>query len=844
MGMSEELSLNGEWELRKLDEQDVVYTTHVPGSVFSTLISEGVLPDPAYRENESVVLAFADNDFHLRKTFEVEAAFLEHEKIELVFEGIDTLSRVYLNGMLLAETDNMHRTYRLDVLDQLQTGENELVVELYSPTYYVAEKQKAVPLHNPDQSVMGYGHLRKASYMFGWDWGPKVPDFGLWKPVTLKAYDTAQLHDVRIQQKHAEGHVELEVEVTFEKWGDGPFSLDVLLSNPEGKPLSSSRLAWQGAGGEDPNTPSVQQLHFLIEDPELWWPVGYGEQPLYQVQASLIQGSQVLDEKSYKIGLREIQLLQKQDEASESFTQGEPGESFTFVVNQLPIFLKGANYIPEENLLDRYSHEKTEDLIRSSIAANMNVIRVWGGGFYPYDNFMELCDQYGVLVWMDFMFGCSTYPGDPAFLRNVREEVKDNVRRLRHHASLLLWCGNNEVEEAMVYWGWHPSDELKEAYLQIFENDIPLLLKSLDPETPYWPSSPSTGGNFVDPRRGNRGDAHYWEVYNGEAPFENYLDQHFRFVSEFGFQSFPSLETLNAVIEPEDHNIFSPVMESHQKKSGGNRIILNYIADHYRYPNDFESLLYISQLLQAEAIKTGVEHWRRERGYCMGTIYWQLNDVWPGPSWSSIDYAHRWKALHYYAKRFYEPVLLSLKPEGHSVTFFVTNDTQEGLEGTVHWTLRTNTEILESGFQQIVVSGGSVERGASLDFSDALKTTEAARSTYLTYELEVKGEKVSRGTHLFVKPKHFTFVDPVLNVVVDESEDGEAYLFELRSEAFAKGVELKIEDEIVVFSDNFIDLSAGEPQVVLLEKVQLKSVRDLDGLVEKLHVRSYYDACY
>jgi beta-mannosidase len=832
--MSEQLSLNGAWELRRLDQQEVVYSTQVPGSVFSTLISEGVLPDPAYRENESIVLAYADNDFQLRKAFDVEEDFLKHDKVELVFEGIDTLSRLYLNGMLIAETDNMHRTYRLDVHDQLQAGENELVVKLFSPTHYVAEKHKTYPLHNPDQSVMGYGHLRKASYMFGWDWGPKVPDFGLWKPVTLRAYNTAQLHDVRVQQKHAAGQVDLEVEVTFEKWGEGPFSLEVLLSNPVGKPLSSSRLAWQGAGGEEPNA-AVQQLHFVIEDPELWWPVGYGDQPLYQVQTSLVQGSEVLDSKTFKVGLREIKLLQAQD---------EQGESFTFVVNQLPIFLKGANYIPEENLLDRYTHEKTENLIRSSVAANMNVIRVWGGGFYPHDNFMELCDQYGVLVWMDFMFGCSTYPGDQAFLLNVQEEVKDNVRRLRHHASLLLWCGNNEVEEAMVYWGWNPSEELKTAYLQIFEKDMPLLLKELDPQTPYWPSSPSTGGNFVDPRMANRGDAHYWEVYNGEAPFEKYLDQHFRFVSEFGFQSFPSIETLSTVTEPKDRNIFSPVMESHQKKGGGNRIILNYIAEHYRYPNDFDSLLYISQLLQAEAIKTGVEHWRRERGYCMGTIYWQLNDVWPGPSWSSMDYYHRWKALHYYAKRFYQPLLLSVHPDANQVTFFVTNDTRAEVQGTIKWTLRTNTEIVESGVHQMVVSGGAVESVVPLDFSEALNTTEKARSTYLVFELEVDGEKVSGGTHLFVKPKHFAFADPALSVVVEESEDGEAFLLELSSEALAKGVEIKIDDEIVVLSDNFIDLSAGDPQVLTIEKAQLKNIQDLDDLVEKLNVRSYYDACY
>ena len=375
----------------------------------------------------------------------------------------------------------------------------------------------------------------------------------------------------------------------------------------------------------------------------------------------------------------------------------------------------GANYIPEDNLLARTSFEKTEKLLKDSVEANFNMVRIWGGGHYPEDYFFDLCDRLGLIVWQDFMFACSAYQLTDEFLDTVKKEAVDNIKRLRHHASLGIWCGNNEVEEGWVYWGWPQDPKRKTDYIKLFEFILPDIVKEHDPETFYWSSSPSSGGGFDEPRDPNRGDMHYWEVWHGLKPFTEYRKYFFRFCSEFGFQSFPALKTVESFTLPEDRNIFSHVMESHQKNSGANGKILYYLSENFLYPKDFDSLLYASQLLQAEAIKYGVEHWRRNRGRCMGSLYWQLNDCWPVASWSSIDSFGRWKALHYFAKKFYSPILLSIEEEGKTASIHVTNETMQDVQGLIEWKLRTNTsEVLKEGLAEINVEKLSARKGVEL----------------------------------------------------------------------------------------------------------------------------------
>ena len=487
--------------------------------------------------------------------------------------------------------------------------------------------------------MKGNGALRKAHYMFGWDWGPQLPDAGIFRSVYLSGFSIARLDDVRIRQEHGAGGVKLSVESSVRKLSEsdtaGSGMLVCKITAPDGTVLTVEKEVGIN-----------ETIEALIEAPQLWWPNGYGAQPLYTVRVELRMSDSVLDVWERTIGLRTVTVCTDADEW---------GNQFAFVVNGQKIFAMGANYIPEDNLLGHLSEERSERLIRDCARANFNCIRIWGGGYYPEDYVYDACDRYGILVWQDLMFACNVYDLNDEFEANILAETADNVKRIRHHACLGLWCGNNEME-----WGWRDWGRLeghrpkyKADYTKIFEMLLPRLVKQVDDQTYYWLSSPSSGGSFDDPNDFNRGDNHYWEVWHSNKPFTEYRDFYFRFCSEFGFQSFPGKKTLDSFSLPEDQNIFSEVMESHQKNGLANTKIFSYISGYYKYPKDMESIAYISQILQLKAIQYGVEHWRRNWGRCMGSIYWQLNDCWPVASWASIDYYGRWKALHYGAKRFY-----------------------------------------------------------------------------------------------------------------------------------------------------------------------------------------------
>ncbi|SFL53485.1 beta-mannosidase [Gracilibacillus orientalis] len=810
------VNFNDSWTMKDLQTKKE-FDVKLPASVMNALLDAKEIDDPFYRDNEDQALEVAKKDYLFYKTFEVDQTLLTHEEITITFHGIDTISEISLNGHRLATTENMHRIYEWNVKPFLVEGENVIQVMLFSPLKYIEEKQANDRLAGVHHAVDGYQHVRKAHSMYGWDWGPKIPDLGLWRDVELKAWNDNRLEDIHIRQIHESNQVQVMVDVTVENEVDKN-ETTILLKDPDGHTVSHEIVHQQ----------QTEQVLFEIENPQRWWPAGYGEQSLYTVEVLLKKDGEQIDSLIKRIGLRTIEVKHEADEW---------GKSFEFIVNGYPIFMKGANYIPEDNLLPRTSKERTERLIQDSVAAHFNMIRVWGGGHYPEDYFYDLCDQYGIVVWQDFMYACSVYRLTDQFEQNVRQEAIDQIKRIRYHASLGIWCGNNEVEEAMEHWGWPKKADWRRDYIKLFEIILPEIVAEYDPQTFYWSSSPSSGGGFDAPRDPNIGDVHYWEVWHGQKPFTDYRNYYFRFCSEFGFQSFPSMKTIESFTKPEDRNIFSRVMEKHQKNDDANGMILYYLSENFLYPKNFDALLYTSQLLQAEAIKYGVEHWRRNLGRCMGSLYWQLNDCWPVASWSSLDYYGRWKALHYYTKKFYDPILLSIEEGEKDASIYVTNDHLEAINGRIEWKLRDNqSNIIREDRLDIDVDALSAKSCQYLDFADLINN-ETKYQTYLEATLYIDGQVYSSTTVIFAKTKHFEFLNPQLRVTVAESD--EQFLISVSATSYTKYVELQLEQDVVL-SDNFFDLSANEPKIVTIDKNNLTQSLTKADLEKTLNIRSVY----
>lgn len=673
--------LNQNWTMRCVEDlqwQEAI----VPGTVYTDLLRNGNMENPYWKDNEDAICSLMEKDYEYQCTFQGEETS-ELSSVFLRFEGLDTVADIYLNNVHLGNAESMHRIWEYSVKDILLSGENTLKVVFHSPLKFIAEAYKKYGNIGNDDTYEGFMHLRKAHYMFGWDWGAHLPDAGIFRPVFLCSVSHGRIDSVYIRQCHEENKCTLKFEGDCIRETPGEYQWRVLVTAPDGQKYETA-LSAEGEG------------QLVIEDPELWWPNGLGDQPLYQVEAQLLYEGNVEDTWKKRIGLRTMTMQRKKDQY---------GESFAHEVNGKAFFAMGADYIPEEHLLGRRSEEKTRKLLEDCKLANFNVIRVWGGGFYPDDWFFDICDELGLVVWQDFMFACSVYELTPEFEANIRKEFADNIKRLRHHASLGLWCGNNEMEMFVDERCWVTKASEVRDYLFMYERIIPEVLREYDPETFYWPASPSSGGSFDNPNDPDRGDVHYWKVWHGNRPFSEYRKHFFRYASEFGFQALPSQKTIETFTEdPDDWNLFSYIMEKHQRNYGANGKIMNYMQQTYRYPGDFDTVIYASQLLQADAIRYGVEHFRRNRGRCMGAVYWQLNDCWPVISWSSIDYTGRWKALHYYAKRFFAPVMISCQEESwltqeanmnrqhfqfeKSIHLNVTNETLGDKEILVKWYVR------------------------------------------------------------------------------------------------------------------------------------------------------------
>jgi beta-mannosidase len=559
---------------------------------------------------------------------------------------------------------------------------------------------------------------------------------------------------------------------------------------------------------------SGAELAVEVVDPELWWPNGLGAHPLYQIEIELAAGDRRLDHKSYQVGLRTLELRREPDEW---------GESFTFVVNGTPVFAKGSNWIPADSFPARVTPEMLDSLLGAAAATNHNMIRIWGGGYYETEVFYDLCDRYGILVWQDFMFACSVYPlTDPEFLANLEIETREQVRRLRHRACLALWCGNNEMERGWTIWGWDRPEnaDLKAAYLRYFSVTLAKWVAAEDSATPYWPSSPSSGRPLEAPIGGNSGDEHEWIVWHALAPFSGYGHETYRFVSEFGFESLPAMATVAAFApDPADWNLGSPMLDHHQRCTSGNARILYYMAQQFRLPKDFPSFVYLSQVLHAEAMRVGVEHWRRLRDRCSGALYWQLNDCWPVSSWASIDYYGRWKALQYATRRFYAPVLLTAEVEKDGVSVAVTNDLAVAWRGEVRWSLESLGGSVVASGREAVAAGGAATTSVCLVPIADIKGRDFQRGTVLVAELWPDGglEPAARTVTTFGPDKQLLLAKPNLEVSVWASADSEhggadaggRVFVRLVSDTLVRGVELSVDGADVIFSDNYFDLPAG-----------------------------------
>ena len=785
------LLLNGEWTLTNETDGQTCKAV-VPATVYAALIKEGLIADPYVKDNEKTALKISDNDFTFSRDFYADAGLLRSEKIMLVCDGLDTLAEIFINGSLIASVKNMHTGYRFDVKKYVNPGKNEIRIHFFSPTKYI---EKMYSIHQPPDfpcCMKGFSFIRKAHCAFGWDWGPALPDMGIFRDIFICGYSGAVISDVFVRQRTTSEFAEIDV--------------NIAIDNARGKGIKTvAELSLKGAVVKN-QTVSVTDtgvISFSVPNPKLWWPNGQGEQTLYDLSVKIADETG-FDERKLKIGLRSLTIRREKDEY---------GESFCVNINGRDIFGMGANMIPADTIVPHITRGRVGKMLDACADANFNTVRVWGGAYYPDNYFYELCDERGLLVWQDCMFACGTYVHTEEFERLVTEELVYNMKRIRNHASLLLICGNNEVEEFLA----NPNGELrfKADYAILFDYIIPKIIKEYAPDTFFWPSSPSSGGKFVDTAASDKGDKHYWDVWHGQAPFSDYKKHLHRFCSEFGFQSYPSLKTLKPYVDKNDLNMYSYMMEHRQKHFAANSFIGNYISKTYRMPSGFENTVYLSQVMQAAAIRFGVEHFRRNRGRCMGAVYWQLNDIWPGISWSSVDYFGRYKLLHYSAKRFFAPVLLSYDIEDKKCKFFICNESPEEFNGKARIRFFTpDGKIVGEESFTVYTPALSSAVIAEIDAKELLDKY-GERRLAVAYDLfDGGGVSLSRESALFCNPKHFEFLPAKIKYSVKKR--GIDMLLTLTAGNFVQGVDIDWDDKDYKLSVNNFDMLPGEKYNVIV----------------------------
>lgn len=810
-------SLDTGWHFRQAGTQTRT-PAQVPGTVHTDLMAAGRIQDPYYRLNERDVQWIDKVNWEYETTFTLDDSRLNFTHHYLVFEGLDTYASVMLNGQNILEADNMFVTWRVDVSRALKPGANNLRIYFTSPVLKGMEKQEAfgypLPASN-DQSVtggMGPNQVsiftRKAGYHFGWDWGPRLVTSGIWRPVYLESWSDARMDAVHVKQKPAgKNAVTITAEAGIECEIPGSYALTATIDGQEMKSVPVQL----GKGYQK------QSVDFVLNNPELWWPNGLGNQRLYTLSLKLTRGGDVIHRAEERIGIRTIRLIREPDRKGS-------GESFYFEVNGRPVFAKGANYIPNDVFLPRVSPETLEFIVKSAADANMNMLRVWGGGVYEDDLFYELCDRYGIMVWQDFMFACSMYPGDPGFLNSVRREAEENVKRLRNHACIALWCGNNEIEIAWAEghenkgWGWkelYNTEQRRaiwQAYDTLFHNILPSVVEKFTGNQPYWHSSPSAGLYKLSNYQSNSGDMHYWGVWHGQEPFSDYRKYRARFMSEYGFQSFPEFNSVKNYTLPGDWDIESEVMAAHQRSGIGNLRIRQYMEQDYQVPEDFEHLLYVGQLLQADAIKMALKTHRSDMPYCMGSLYWQLNDCWPVASWSGIDYYKRWKALHYYAREACKNQIVNAVVEGDKILIYGVSDLAEKKSAILRMNLGdfSGNSLWNRAVKVNLPANGS-SLVYSLDLND-LPLSYRENEVVFTVKLMSGTAVIDREFVYFAKPASLKLPDPGLKTRV--SRRGDEIVIEVTSARLCKNLMLISDNDDALFSDNFFDMEPGETRLI------------------------------
>ena len=784
------------------------YPATVPGVVHTDLLQNKIIEDPFFRLNERGLQWIDKEDWVYETCFTLAADMMRKENMELVFEGLDNYADVYLNDECILKADNMFRCWSIPVRQYIREENNILKVYFHSPVKIDVPKWDALPYQYPasnDQSENGglfnkkiSIFARKAGYHYGWDWGPRLVTSGIWRPVYIRAWSDLRINDVFIEQKEVgagraviAGHVELDADK------DMNGVLVTITDEVTGRVLGE----WQADLKRGTNRVTVD---FVLHKPKLWWSNGLGEPFLYRFRTDIIAGGELLDSKTERVGIRSLKVVHQPD---------KDGHTFYIELNGRPVFAKGANYIPSDNFLPRVTPENYKRTILDAAGVNMNMLRVWGGGIYENDVFYDLCDEYGIMIWQDFMFACSMYPAEGALLDNIHQEAVDNVKRLRNHACIALWCGNNECQDAWLGWGWkceierqnkEYADKIWAQYRQQYHVTLPGVVREYAPGTFYWPSSPFA---FEGEMSGTTdGDRHYWSVWHGKAPISDYDSEKSRFFSEYGFQSFPEFESVKRYAPyPEDWDIRSEVMMSHQR--GGdhaNGLIETYLLNEYKKPRDFRAFLYMNHVLQGDAIKTAIESHRRQMPYNMGTLFWQHNDCWPVASWASRDYYGRWKAQHYYVRKAYDDILISSVVEGDDLKVYAVSDRLENTSGQLQLQVcQFDGTVVHHWGKSVGISGNDSRVCFSAPLAKLLEGADRG-TVYVRVDYTDKSGRVYHNNYCLGKQKDMDYPKVDLQTEVRSIEGG--YEVMVSADKFARAVCLSVADNESVYSDNYFDV--------------------------------------
>lgn len=824
--------INEGWKFKNAREIEW-NTAKVPGTVHTDLLNHDLIPDPFIAQNEREVQWIDKEDWIYETEFSLNDQENENENCVLVFNGLDNYADVILNDTIILNANNMHKSWRVPVKNLIKKN-NKLQIYFHSPIKEDIPKYDSLPFHyyaGNDQSERGgvfdkkvSVFSRKAGYQYGWDWGPRLVTSGIWRPVYLETWDGPRIDDVFYVTKELKGkNAEISVEVKISSLVEIPKCQLKIESLNDKKILNKKNI--KVLKGDN-----IYNLDFELKDAKLWWSNGLGEPYIYEIKLSLEHDNNILDENIKKTGIRKIELVRDKD---------ENGTSFYFRLNGNPVFAKGANYIPQDNFLPRVNKENYVKTLSDAKEANMNMIRVWGGGIYENDIFYELCDSLGLMVWQDFMFACSLYPANKEFIENVKKEAEDNIVRLRNHPSLALWCGNNEILEAWQYWGIR-KDYIKEGvdsliweqYDSLFNHELPAMVETFSPNIAYWPSSPSNGKE--ESRDGMNGDTHLWNVWAWGEPIDVYQQIPGRFFSEYGFQSFPSKPTIfKFAPDSTTHFLNSNVMMSHQRAGDtANTKLQKYIVENYGSPKDFDSFVELSQLLQADAMKLAIESHRSWKPMCMGSLLWQLNDCWPVVSWATRDYYGNWKAAHYQVKKSFEDILVTAKVETDAINISIVSDINQTIEGPLSVEFfNANSGIEEK--KEFWISIQPFETLKKVIPLDSINKKITIEPFGIALTLKTPMEEFSN-VILSDWPKKWNFEEtkPIIDII----QEKESYMVIIKSDKFIKGLKLSLPFEDYIFEDNYFDLVPGKEY-----RVKLQTNHSLEDVNRNLSSSSFID---